>query len=102
MIVCLKGRFEALPCSEATWKCLDCTEVHLESIPRSAITLKKEEFKMTLHTLREAAERLRISLRTIHSLLKRRELRRIKVSGRHFITEDEITRFLSEAVAAAA
>jgi excisionase family DNA binding protein len=57
---------------------------------------------MKLHTLKEAAEQLRISRRTLHYLLERRELRRIKVSGKHFITEDEITRFLSGAVAAGA
>jgi excisionase family DNA binding protein len=88
--------------SEAPSKCGVRSAIDLESIDRSAIGLEKGFEKMKYFTLQEAAAQLRISRRTIHYLLERGELKRIKISGKRFITEDELSRFVTAAVEAAA
>jgi excisionase family DNA binding protein len=57
---------------------------------------------MKYFTIQEAAEMLRVSRRTLHYLLQKGELRKIKIGGKRFITADELSKFVNVAVEAAA
>ena len=48
------------------------------------------------YTLREAATTLRVSLRTVHRLVSRRQLRVTRIGRRTLIRENELVRFVDK------